>query len=65
MAEYFLSERSNVGGLGRDHPGGGQRGELGFFYTCIYYSVVEPETDFLAGAGAGEKAPVPGCCCLA
>ena len=26
-------------------------------------SVVEP--DFLAGAGAGEKAPAPGCCCLA
>ena len=28
-------------------------------------SVVEPEPDFLAGAGAGEKAPAPGCCCLA
>ena len=30
--------------------------------TC---SVVEPEPDFLGGAGAGEKAPAPGCCCLA
>ena len=29
------------------------------------HSVVEPEPDFLAGTGAGEKAPVPGCCCLA
>ena len=28
-------------------------------------SVVEPEPDFLAGARAGEKAPAPGCCCLA
>ena len=28
-------------------------------------SVVEPEPDFLAGAVAGEKAPAPGCCCLA
>ena len=32
-------------------------------------SVVEPEPDFLAGAGAGEKAPATdpasGCCCLA
>ena len=36
-------------------------------------SVVEPEPDFLAGAGSGEKAPAPdpapdpapGCCCLA
>ena len=26
---------------------------------------MEPEPDFLAGAGAGEKAPAPGCCCLA
>ena len=25
----------------------------------------ESETDFLAGAGASEKAPAPGCCCLA
>ena len=28
-------------------------------------SVAEPEPDFLAGTGAGEKAPAPGCCCLA
>ena len=28
-------------------------------------SVVEPEPDFLAGARAGEKAPAPGCYCLA
>ena len=28
-------------------------------------SVVEPEPDFLAGAGAGEKALAPGCCYLA
>ena len=37
--------------------------------TKIMISVVEPEPDFLAGAGAGEKAPAPvlapGCCCLA
>ena len=25
-------------------------------------SVVEPEPDFLAGAGAGEKTPAPDCC---
>ena len=31
----------------------------------VMNSVVEPEPDFLAGAGAGEKAPAPGCCCLA
>ena len=39
-----------------------------FHYHTIRYtvdSVVEPEPDFLAGAGAGEKAPAPGCCCLA
>ena len=28
-------------------------------------SVEESEPDFLAGAGAGEKTPAPGCCCLA
>ena len=26
---------------------------------------MEPEPDFLAGAGAGEKGPAPGCCRLA
>ena len=31
----------------------------------VMSSVVEPEPDFLAGAGASEKAPAPGCCCLA
>ena len=28
-------------------------------------SVVEPELDFIAGAGAGEKALARGCCCVA
>ena len=36
---------------------------------ALLFSVVEPEPDFIAGAGAGEKAraldPAPGCCCLA
>ena len=27
-----------------------------------FFSVVEPEPDFFAGAEAGEKAPDPGCC---
>ena len=27
-------------------------------------SVVEPKQDFFAGAGADEKAPAPGCCCV-
>ena len=31
----------------------------------VLRSVMEPEPVFLAGAGAGEKAPAPGCCCLA
>ena len=33
--------------------------------NIVIISVVELEPDFLAGAGAGEKAPAPGCCCLA
>ena len=33
--------------------------------TLHCYSVVEPEPDFFAGAGAGEKAPVPGSYCVA
>ena len=28
-------------------------------------SVVESEPNFFAGAGAGEIAPAPGCCCVA
>ena len=35
------------------------------FPNFLKISVVEPEPDFLAGAGAVEKAPAPGCCCLA
>ena len=33
-------------------------------HDILVISVVEPEPDFLAGAGAGasEKAPAPGCC---
>ena len=31
----------------------------------VLTSVVEPAPDFLAGAGAGEKAPARGCCYLA
>ena len=30
---------------------------------AVLWSRSRPEPDFLAGAGAGEKAP--GCCCLA
>ena len=36
-----------------------------FCDVILLPSVVEPEPDFLAGAGADEKAPAPGCCCLA
>ena len=36
-----------------------------FFFWLPVISVVEPEPDFLVGAGAGEKALAPGCCCLA
>ena len=32
--------------------------------NIVIISVVELEPDFLAGAGAGEKAPAPGCCCV-
>ena len=32
---------------------------------CTECSVVEPGPDFFARAGAGGKAPGPGCCCLA
>ena len=35
------------------------RGEL------VHISVVEPEPDFLAGAGEKAPDPAPGCCCLA
>ena len=28
------------------------------------YSVMEPEPDFFVGAGVGENAPAPGCCCM-
>ena len=35
------------------------------FFVSAVGSVVEPEPDFLAGAGAGQKAPALGCCYLA
>ena len=44
------------------NPVTGRTPEMADGQICTV-SVVEPEPDFLAGAGAGEKAP--GCCCLA
>ena len=62
---FFTSPVSHLYGWGFGEWGGGSKG------SCLRASVVEPEPepDFLAGAGAAEKAsaPVlaPGCCCLA
>ena len=43
----------------------GESGQYGLTCTRSGRSFVEPEPDFFAGAGAGEKAPAPGCCCVA
>ena len=45
------------------NPVTGRTPEMADGQICTV-SVVEPEPDFLAGAGAGEKAPAPSCCCL-
>ena len=48
----------------------GKRGHWGHYQgkrgtQAVLWSRSWPEPDFLAGAGAGENAPDPGCCCLA
>ena len=35
------------------------------WFQPVLWSRSRLEPDFLAGTGAGEKAPAPGCCCLA